>query len=923
MLLPNDLRERADRFAHRFHGETNEAAEAKTFMDELFKVFGLDRYALARFEYPTRRHTSGRKGRADLFWRGKLLIEAKSGHLDKDSDWDNTLQQALDYVRGLHKPMSRPEYLLLVNFKRLKLYQLHDTPTDIRLKPVPVCDIPLLAFADNLAHFSFFLTAQKDLEEQEVRVNQEAAQLIATVYDSLNLQQYGAQNAAVLLSQVLFCLFAEDTDIFKPLQFTHFIQPYQQQPQLLGQALTQLFTHLNTPPNQPNYTPPPQVQPFPYINGSLFSAALPQAPPTGAGVYDALYNACLYDWSAISPEIFGSLFQAVMNPQERRTLGAHYTSETNILRLLKPLCLDALKNEFTAALPDKRKLERFRQKINQLRFLDPACGCGNFLVVTYRELRLLDMQVIAALQGNQMVTDTALLSNVPLTNFYGYEIDPTSAQIATIAMWLTEHQLNTLFLNTFGAAKPSIPLHDAAQILNINALHIPWQPDVDFIIGNPPFVGKKEQTSEQKKDLLLLFNNLTGAGNLDYVTAWYIKAAKYLQQYPQTRVAFVSTNSIAQGEQTGILWGELFGKYGVTIHFAHQTFKWTNEAKGIAAVHCVIIGFSKTEPPQKLLFEYPDIKGEPTVTVVKNINGYLVEGKNIIVETQKKPLFTNVEMNYGSMPIDNGHLILSDEEKIELLAKEPDAAKFVYQYTGGHEFINNILRWCLWLKDIQPYELKQLPQVYNHVKLNKTYRESSNRATTVKLAQTPHLFGEIRQPNTDYILIPKVSSENRSYIPMGFYPPSIIASGSCLIIPKATMYHFGILTSKMHMAWVRYVCGRMKSDYQYSAGIVYNNYPFPQGVPDAKKQAVETAAAAVLQIREVEQAKGNTLAHLYDPLTMPLALQKAHQTLDKAVDKCYRDASFTTDARRIEFLFNLYEQYTAGLFATPKKKKRK
>ncbi|HRK26886.1 MAG TPA: N-6 DNA methylase [Chitinophagales bacterium] len=923
MLLPNDLRERADRFAHRFHGETNEAAEAKTFMDELFKVFGLDRYALARFEYPTRRHTSGRKGRADLFWRGKLLIEAKSGHLDKDADWDNTLQQALDYVRGLHKPMSRPEYLLLVNFKRLKLYQLHNTPTDIRLKPVPVCDIPLLAFADNLAHFSFFLTAQKDLEDQEIRVNQQAAQLIATVYDSLNLHQYGAQNAAVLLSQVLFCLFAEDTDIFKPLQFTQFIQPYQQEPQLLGQALTQLFTHLNTPPNQPNYTPPPQVQPFPYINGSLFSAALPQAPPTGAGVYDALYNACLYDWSAISPEIFGSLFQAVMNPQERRTLGAHYTSETNILRLLKPLCLDALKNEFTAAQYDKRKLERFRQKLNKLRFLDPACGCGNFLVVTYRELRLLDMQVIAALQGNQLVTDTALLSNVPLTNFYGYEIDPTSAQIATIAMWLTEHQLNTLFLNTFGVAKPSIPLHDAAQIINANALHIPWQPDVDFIIGNPPFVGSKMMTEGQRNEVKQLFSNKPGSGILDYVTAWYKKAADYIQHNnPNLKCAFVSTSSITQGEQVGVLWSTLFNEYGITIHFAHQTFKWTNEAKGLAAVHCVIIGFGKTEPTQKLLFEYPDIKGEPTVTVVKNINPYLVEGRNIFIVTRQKPIGDVPAMSFGNMPLDGGHLLIADEEIEAILASEPPIIRFIKPLISAHEFLNGKKRWCFWLVDAEPNELKQSPEIMRRIKAVKAFRESSIAPSTQKFGTTPHTFRDKNNPDT-FILIPRVSSENREYIPIGFFDKNSIPSDTCMTVPNGTLYLFGQLTSKMHMAWVKYVCGRLKSDYRYSKDIVYNNYPFPQGVPDAKKQAVVAAAEAVLHIRAAEQAKGNTLAHLYDPLTMPLALQKAHQTLDKAVDKCYRDAPFTTDARRIEFLFDLYEQYTAGLFATPKKKKQK
>ncbi|MBL7785021.1 MAG: class I SAM-dependent DNA methyltransferase [Chitinophagales bacterium] len=915
------IRDKADRFAHRFHGETDEDGEAKTFMDALFDVFKLDRYALARFEYPTRRYSSGKKGRADLFWRGKLLIEAKSGHLDKEQNWENTLAQALDYVRGL-KPNIRPEFVLLTNFKRMKLYRLADAPNEVRLLPQLQCDLPLLEFADNLHHFAFFLEAQKELEEQEIRVNQEAAQRIATVHDSLELHRYSTENAAIFLSQILFCLFAEDTNIFEPLLFTNYVDAYRQQPQELGEALVALFDVLNTP-NKERKNTSPQLAKFPYVNGSLFQTALPQAPPTTAGVFQALYEACLYDWSGISPEIFGSLFQAVMNPNERRSLGAHYTSENNILKLLQPLFLHQLKTEWQSSKGDHKKLLRFRQKINQLRFLDPACGCGNFLVVTYRELRLLDMQVIAQLQGNQQVLNTAYLSNIPLHHFYGYELDPTSARIATIAMWLTEHQLNTKFLDMFGTATPSIPLDDAANIHCTNALQTNWAKNIDYIIGNPPFVGKHLQNAEQKNDMERICVDINAAGVLDYVTCWYLKAAQYLQTSPATRVAFVSTNSIAQGEQTGVLWGELFNKYGIKIQFAHQTFKWSNEAKGIAAVHCVIVGFGKDNPSEKYLYEYPDISGQAQEKLVKNISPYLIEGGNTIIRSRLQPICDVQKMVFGSKPVDNGQFLFTTEEKQQFLAIEPRAAKWFKQIMGSEEFINGKTRWCLWLENIEPKELRDLPEVYKRVDNVRKFRLASKKAATVKGAAIPHMFDEPRHIEANSLIIPSVSSEKRHYIPFGYLNKDVVVSNAALFVPNATLYLFGMLTSKMHMAWVKYICGRLKSDYRYSNTIVYNNYPFPKEVQEKKRLAVATAAQSVLDIRAAEQAKGNTLADLYDPLTMPAALLKAHEALDKAVDKCYRDAPFATEAKRIEFLFDLYEQYTAGLFAAPKKKRKK
>jgi hypothetical protein len=549
-------------------------------------------------------------------------------------------------------------------------------------------------------------------------------------------------------------------------------------------------------------------------------------------------------------------------------------------------------------------------------------------VVTYRELRLLDIEIIRLQNKGKYVLDVNALNNVLLPNFYGYEIDGTSAMIAEVAMWLTEHQMNMRLENEFGSTIPTIPLKEAANIKNFNSLTSEWTTETegkffDYILGNPPFVGKQFQSPEQKKDIDTIFKDTSGTGVLDYVTCWYVKAAEYMQTSQSTQSAFVSTNSISQGEQTGILWSVLFNKYHVQINFAHQTFKWSNEAAGIAAVHCVIIGFGIENYKQKYIFEYPDIKGEPNKIEVKNINPYLVQGNDISISKRRTPISNVPEISFGSMPNDGGYLLLTDVEKIELIKNEPEAEKWIKPLISAHEYLNGKTRWCLWLVNINPNELKSLPLVYNRIHEVKKHRDSSNRPATNKLAATPYLFGEIRQPNSNYIAIPRVSSENRAFIPFAFYDYNDILSDTCLCVRDADLFHFGLLTSTMHMTWVRYVCGRLKSDYRYSNEIVYNNYPFPKDVSEKKKEAVETAAQAVLDTRKTYTEKGNTLADLYDPNSMPPDLLRAHQTLDKAVDKCYRDAPFTTEPKRIEYLFELYEKYTANLFTAENKKGRK
>lgn len=913
--INREMRENAEGFIIRWRGTTAERAEAQTFTNEFFQIFGLDRKNLAQFEKPIQKKDESGTGFADLFWTGKLIIESKSAHLDNPKHWDKTLIQAEEYIENL-LPHQRPQFIMLMNFKRIKKYEVLISSSN-KIKINFLIEVPLEDLAIKLNEFTFFIEFANRLESDEEKANQEAARRIANVYDAIERKGYDSNEIAILLARILFCMFAEDTGIFEKKQFENYIRE-QTTGKTLGDHIIALFKTLNTDVGKRRGLNK-ELSKFPYVNGDLFDTTIIKVPPTTNALRDALLECCSYDWSDISPVIFGSLFQAVMNETERRSLGAHYTSEKNIKRLVEPLFLDKLHEEFDAIKSNKNTLEKFRAKINGLAFLDPACGCGNFLVVTYRELRLLDIEIIRKIYKGTRVLDASWLSNVPLQNFYGYEIDSTSAMIAKVALWLTEHQMNMRLESEFGKAVPTIPLNESAIIINENSLHINWKPTkkekyFDYILGNPPFIGKQHQSSEQKNDINVIFNSTSGVGVLDYVACWYVKAAEYMKENLSTRTALVSTNSIAQGEQPGILWNYLFKTFKLKIQFAHQTFRWHNEAEGVAAVHCVIIGFGNENLKEKFLFEYTDIKGEPKKVKVKNINPYLVQGSDTTILKRRTPICNVAEISFGSMPNDGGHLLLNDDEKRELLIKEPGAKKWVKPLLSAHEYLNGKKRWCIWLVGIQPKELKNLPLIYKRVQAVKKHRQDSDRAATKKLAAIPYLFGEIRQPKSNFILIPRHSSENRNYIPVSFFTSANIVSDSCLAIGKASLYHFGILTSAMHMTWVKYVCGRIKSDFRYSNEVVYNNYPWPSSSVERKKASIEKAAQKIIDIRQYYMSNGSSLADLYDSTLMPNDLLKAHLTLDKAVDKCYRELPFTTDLKRIEFLFELYDTYSYDLF---------
>ena len=760
-LSPNEIKERAVAFAHKWAGEDSERAEAQSFWNDFFAVFGLDRKRVAVFEKQVKLSCAGEKlkqGRIDCFWKGTLLVEHKSA----GADLDRAFAQAADYFDGLAE-RDLPRHILVSDFARFRLYDLESgQETEFRLKDL-YKHVRLFGFIAGYAPVK--------VEEQDP-VNLKAALAMGRLHDALKASGYAGHALEVLLVRLLFCLFAEDTTLFEPKgAFREYIEnATREDGSDLGMHLAALFDALNTPEDRRQTSLDERIKAFPYVNGKLFEERLPLA-AFDAAMRAALLDCCALDWGRISPAIFGALFQSVMDEKLRRNLGAHYTSEANILKLIRPLFLDALRAEFEAARRSPKKLFELHKKVAGLTFLDPACGCGNFLVIAYRELRLLALDILrAALDAGQPHLDIFSLVQVDVDRFCGIEIEEFPAQIAQVALWLTDHQMNMRVSEEFGHYYRRLPLRHAPAIRCGNALALDWNEvvpaaRVDYLLGNPPFIGKQHQNAEQKADMERVFAGVKGAGVLDFVTAWYIKAVDYLKDdaaieqalagagappSARVKVAFVSTNSITQGEQVAVLWGALLAR-GVKIHFAHRTFQWSNDAPGEAAVHCVIVGFALHDAANKTIFDYPDIQGEPHATAAANINPYLVDAPDVLLESRRAPISPVPEIVFGSMPNDGGNLLLSDTEKNELLAREPGAEKWLRPFLGADEFINNILRWCLWLEGISPQELRGLPEVARRVEAVKAHRLASSREATRKLADYPTLFGEIRQPDTDYL----------------------------------------------------------------------------------------------------------------------------------------------------------------------------
>ena len=848
-----------------------------------------------------------------------MLVEHKS----KGKDLDKAYEQALDYFPGISE-RDLPQYVLVSDFTSFRLYDLDaGTEVDFTLKELP----------EKIHLFGFISGYKQHTHHEEDPVNIRVAEKLGDLHDALLESGYMGHTLEVFLVRLVYTLFADDTGIFPKDHFHYFLENRTNPNGFdTGSTLSLIFQMLNTPPNNRQNGMDEELLQFPYVNGGLFEEALP-IPIFNEKMRRVLIDCCSFDWSMVSPAIFGSLFQSVMDKKQRRELGAHYTSEKNILKVVRPLFLDELQAEFEAAKNDQRKLKQLHDRIAGMRFFDPACGCGNFLIITYREIRQLEIEILKQERklskkkdANQMVIEAGLLSRIDVDSLYGIELEEFPARIAEVAIWLTDHQMNMALSQEFGQTYIRLPLKKSANIKHGNALQMDWNfvPKAGLVIlGNPPFIGKHLRNAEQNADMDLVCAPLKTYGVLDYVSAWYIKAVQFIKD-TSIKTAFVSTNSITQGEQVGALWNWMLAQ-GVKIHFAHRTFRWINDARGKAAVFCVIIGFGLEDVNKKRLFDYSTPDAEAMEITAKNINPYLVAADDVIIDSRNKPICDVPEMLFGSKPTDDGNLLLTDEEKNDLLSKEPAADKYIRPLISAHEFLNGENRWCLWLKDVSPAEMRVLPEVMKRVNAVREFRLKSTKAATVKLANVPYLFAEIRQPENDYVLIPIHSSENRLYIPFAFFNKENIVHNSSTALPNATPYHFGVLTSQMHMAWVRAVCGRIKSDYRYSNNIVYNNFPWALEVSDKQKEQVEKAAQMVLDARK--QFPDASLADLYDPATMPKVLVDAHRTLDKAVDACYRKETFKSELERLEYLFTLYRQYTEPMNLVmeekPKRKKPK
>ena len=927
----NEIKHRAIRFSDDWKNVTREDAEAKPFWEAFFHVFGIRRRTVASFEEPVRKLT-GEWGYIDLFWPGTLLAEHKSA----GKDLHKAHAQGMEYVRALAssgREKEAPRYVIVSDFKRIAIHDLEpeqDPDAPLFQRTPPSFEFPLADLYEHIRHFFFIAGYKQHKLNPEDPANEEATQLMCDLHDALEEGEYGTDATGCaghelkqFLVRLLFCLFAEDNGIFPTRAFQLYIEDHTAADGSdLGPKLGQLFEVLNQPEDRRQKHLDPDLLQFAYINGDLFAEHL-TLPAFTSAMRAKLLACAAFDWSSISPAVFGSLFQAVMDSKERRQIGAHYTAERNILKVVRSLFLDDLRAEFAAARKDKSgrgrgRLVELQKKLAALRFLDPACGCGNFLVITYRELRALELDVLRLLHAGQQQMGEAEVFNLSLIHvdqMFGIEIEEFPARIAEVALWLTDHQANMELSVAFTQLYRRIPLRKSPHIRVANALRLDWSTvllptECSYVLGNPPFVGKHLMTAEQGQDMERVWGNLNGAGFLDLVTAWYRKAAEYIQG-TRVAVAFVSTNSISQGEQIGILWTELFNRFHVKIQFAHRTFAWVSEARGKAHVHVVIIGFACFNVPEKRIYDYETHPENPTLSLATNISPYLIEGIDAALPIRREPICAVPPIVNGNKPADGGFLIVEQEDRAGFIRDNPDVAAYLKPLLSADQYLNGEERWVLWLVDAPPQLVRDNPGLHKRIEGVRDFRLKSPKVSTRRMADKPTLFDQIRQPTQPYVVIPRHSSETRRYIPFGYFGPETIISDSCTAVPGAGIFHFGVLSCAMHMAWVKQVCGRLESRFRYSNKIVYNNYPWPEAPTRSQRIAVEKAAQKVLDARGAFPT--STLADLYDPVAMPPVLVAAHATLDRAVDKCYRSEPFLSDRARVEHLFALYERLTVPL----------
>ena len=913
-----EIRKQAKEFANFWADKGYEKGQSQVFwLTLLNKVLGVDNpEQYISFEDKVMLdHTSFIDGYISAT---HVLIEQKSRDRDLRKairQADGTLltpfQQAKRYSADL--PYSkRPRWIITCNFQEFLIYDMekpNGEPESILLKNLP----------KEYYRLQFIVNSQNENIKKEMEISIKAGEIVGILYDAL-LKQYNEKDEQELKSlnelcvRLVFCLYAEDSGLFgEKLAFHNYLQGFQVKD--TRRALIDLFKVLDTKIEDRDKYLDDELAKFPYVNGGLFANENIIIPHLTDEIIDILLHKASenFDWSEISPTIFGAVFESTLNPETRRSGGMHYTSIENIHKVIDPLFLDNLKDELEkikeikVEKTRKQQLEAFRNKLSTLTFLDPACGSGNFLTETYISLRRLENEALIAQTRGQTMIDLGDVIKVSIGQFYGIEINDFAVTVAKTALWISESQMMKETEEIVNQQLEFFPLKSYANIVEGNALRIDWndvilKDKLSYIMGNPPFVGARLMNKHQKKDVLSIFgNSWKNIGNLDYVSCWYKKATDYIED-TSIRVALVSTNSICQGESVINLWKPLF-KQGIHIDFAHTTFIWDSEAQQKAHVHCVIVGFSiATSFKDKIIYSLDRYQK------VKNINAYLIEAENVFIENRKKPICNVNEMLFGSMPNDGGHLSSIDEKEMaEIINKYPESKICFKKIVGADEFINGKTRWCLWLKNISPNLINSIPYIKQKVSAVQELRENSSRDATKRLALTPFLFGEIRQPEKgNYLLIPSTSSERRRYIPIGFLDSSIIATNANLIVPNATLYEFGILTSNVHNAWMRVVAGRLKSDYRYSATIVYNNFPWPN--PTKEQQAkIEKTAQAILAARAIY--KDCSLADLYDDVTMPPELRKAHQLNDKAVMEAYGFwGKVKTESECVAELMKMYQK---------------
>jgi hypothetical protein len=923
----NEVRSRASVFARENAGTHYEKGETQTFYNEFFEVFGVKRKRVAVYEQQVKK-LDDKTGFIDLFWPGQLVIEQKS----VGKDLEKARLQALDYCTSL-KDKEFPRYILVCDFQTFHLYDLQERED---------WEFTLAELPGKIELFGFILGRETKTYTDQPAANIEATELMGAVHDALEKSGYKGHDLERFLVRLLFCLFADDTGIFEPKGiFESWLRDRTNEDgNGLGGQLSELFQVLDTPvANRPKVLDEDLAQ-FPYVNGDLFKDPL-RIPAFNSEMRDALIDASQFKWEQVSPAIFGSLFQSVMNKTERRQLGAHYTSEKNILKVIGPLFLEELQAEFQRITALKRgraqELNRFKDKLRDITILDPACGCGNFLILAYRELRELELAALLELRkGGQLVLDASAMAKVDVDQFYGLEVEEFPARIAEVAMWMMDHIMNSKLGVEFGQVFTRIPLKKSPHILAENALEVDWAtflpPDrCSYILGNPPFVGHQYRSKEQKADMHRVWGRTGSVNRLDYVTCWFKLAADYVKANTEIRIGFVSTNSITQGEQASILWPQLF-KQGLSIYFAHRSFQWNSEARGKAAVHCVITGMACGPVSGRQIFDYAHAKSDPQVSTVKRINGYLIDGPDYALPRRGKPLPGMLKMHKGSQPTDGArvkkpgggyitysNLILNEEQKRDFVTKEPFTEDWLRPYVGGDELLSGNWRWCLWLKDIKASELQKSKQLPERLERVKAGRLASDTDSVRAMAKSPTLFTQDRQPTEKYLCIPEVSSENREYVPWAILSPEIIASNKLQLIVGGDLTYFAILSSAMHMGWMRTVAGRLESRYSYSPAVYYT-FPWPE-LKAADRTKLAGLAQTIIGLRDA--AAPEPLSALYDPSYMPSDLRKAHTALDRAVDRLYRQKAFASERERVEHLFELYEDKAVPLAKTsPKKKKR-